>query len=53
MTAIGLVSKEIVAEALGPGWRKITEKVPEEGLPKGIGRERVVVWQRVEEGNEG
>ena len=46
------VSVGIIADVLGPGWRKIIDKIPEESLPRNMGRERVVVWQRVEEGDE-
>ena len=40
------VNVELVQEVLGSGWEKTVDKVPEESLPKNVGRERVVVWKR-------
>lgn len=39
------VNVEAYAQALGPQWQKIVDKIPDIA-PEPIGRERLVVWQK-------
>jgi len=44
------VSVDLYADALGPLWDKISDKLPDEGSLSHIGRERIVIWQKAVKG---
>ena len=41
------VRPEHYEEALGPGWIKVWDRVPEKTLETHVGKERMIVWQRL------
>ena len=42
------VSVESYVESLGPSWEKVVDRISEKSLPIHVGKERVVVWKRLE-----
>ena len=41
------VRPEHYEDALGPTWTKVWDKVPEKTLETHVGKERMIVWQKL------
>lgn len=41
------VEPEHYVDVLGDGWEKVLDKVPENSIPRHVGRERLVVYKKL------